>query len=188
MNREELIKFREKLETKVCYCDNVGSTSNPFSLYELEKEIDTDGAVKKIEQCFEDIIKYCAVNKIDYDSIAIKLIYGIIVNAEDLSEEGKIKEISKPIKNLITLDIYFWNCFNDTEKFTADPDEVFTIKHSFYVVELDKFTQIIREKGFDLICVDDVENLKERILTKKTVTGHVGIRFGKNKVKKKEYE
>lgn len=184
MTKNELIRLKKKIETKVHIVDAY-SGSGPISLLEIEKQINTVGAVENIEKYFENIIMYFSSKGVKYDKISIGILFSIIVKEKDLDEKTVIKTNSKPLPSTVDIFINGFRCMDGKEIFGENPEAFYSNCFNNYIVIFDDFIKLLEEKGFEFKGASTTEELKEKIIAGKPTFGEVTLNFDKRKIRTK---
>lgn len=184
MTKDELIRLKKKMETKV-YIEDAFSGSGAISLFEIEQKINTAGAVENIEKYFESVITYFSSKGIKYDEITLRPLFSVIVKEKDLDENTIIKSNSKPLPGTAVVRINGFYCTNGEQKFGDDPDAIYSENFNDYVVILDDFIRLLGEKGFDFTGVSTVEELRDKVVAGHPTFGDITLSFNKRKIRTK---
>lgn len=184
MTKDELIRLKKKMETKV-YIEDAYSGSGAISLFEIEQKINTVGAVENIEKYFESVITYFSTRGIKYDEITLRPLFSVIVKEKDLDERTIIKSNSKPLPGIAVVRVNGFYCMNGEQKFGEDPDVIYSENFNDYVVILDDFIRLLGEKGFDFTGVSTVEELRNQVVAGQPSFGDITLSFNKRRTKTK---
>ena len=184
MTKDELIRLKRKMETKV-YIEDAYSGSGVVSLFEIEQRINTASAVENVEKYFESIIRYFSSKGVKYDEITLRPLFSVIVKEKDLDENTIIKPNSKPLPDTAVVRINGFYCMNGEQKFGDDPDTIYSENFNDYVVILDDFIKLLRKKGFNFTGVSTVEELRDRIVAGHPTFGDITLSFNKRKIRTK---
>lgn len=184
MTKDELIRLKKKMETKV-YIGDAYSGSGAISLFEIEQKINTVGAVENIEKYFESVITYFSTRGIKYDEITLRPLFSVIVKEKDLDEKTIIKPNSKPLPGTAVVRINGFYCMNGEQKFGEDPDAIYSENFNDYVVILDDFIRLLGEKGFDFTGVSTVEELRNQVVAGEPSFGDITLSFYKRRTRTK---
>lgn len=184
MKKEKLKRLKKELETKV-YIEDAFSATGPITLYEINKKIDTTGAVENIENYFKKIITYFSIKNIKYDEITLRCLFSIIVKEEDLDQKTIIKTNSNPLKDLVVLKVNGFYCKNKEQTILEDPDIIYENNFNEYIISLDDFIKIIIKSGLDFNGFNTIEEIKQQILRGQPTFGNITLKFSKKKTKKK---
>ena len=184
MTKDELIRLKKKIETKV-YIEDAFSGSGAISLFEIEHKINTVGAVENIEKYFESVITYFSSKGIKYDEITLKPLFSIIVKEKDLDEKTIIKPNSKPLPGTVVVRINGFYCMNGEQKLVHNPDDIYLENFNDYVVILDDFIRLLGEKGFEFTGVSTVEELRDKVFAGHPTFGDITLNFNKRKIRTK---
>ena len=184
MTKDELIRLKKKMETKV-YIEDAFSGSGAIPLFEKKQKINTAGAVENIEKYFESIIRYFSSKGIKYDEITLKPLFSVIVKEKDLDEKTIIKSNSKPLPGIVVVRINGFYCMNVEHKFGDDPDAIYSENFNDYVVILDDFIRLLGEKGFDFTGVSTVEEIRDKVVAGEPSFGDITLSFNKRKTRTK---
>ena len=184
MTKDELIRLKRKMETKV-YIEDAFSGSEAISLFEIEQKINTVVAIENIEKYFESIIAYYSSKGIKYDEITLRALFSIIVKEKDLDDKTIIKSNSKPLPGTAVVRINGFYCMNGEQKFGDDPDAIYSENFNDYVIILDDFIKLLKEKGFDFTGVSTVEELRDKVVVGAPSFGDITLRFNKRKIRTK---
>lgn len=182
MTKEELKRLKRKLETKVVIEDAFGG-SGVLSLYEVEQRINTIGAIQNIENYFENVIKYFSSKGIKYDEIKLKPLFSLIIREKDVDEHTIIKSNANPIPKLVVVKINGFYCSLNDERFDDDPDIIYPANSDEYVVVFDDFIKLLSAKGFGYNGSDNMEDIKQQIISGAPTLGDITLSFKKNKVR-----
>lgn len=182
MTKEELKKLKRKLETKVVI-EDAFEGSGVLSLYEIEQRINTLGAIQNIENYFENVIKYFSSKGIKYDEIKLKPLFSLIIRENDVDEHTIIKPNANPIPKLVVVKINGFYCTFNDERFDDDPDIIYPANFDEYVVVFDDFIKLLADKGFAFDGSDNIEDIKQQIISGVPTLGDITLCFKKNKVR-----
>lgn len=182
MTKEELKRLKRKLETKVVIEDAFGG-SGVLSLYEVEQRINTIGAIQNIESYFENVIKYFSSKGIKYDEIKLKPLFSLIIREKDVDEHTIIKPNANPIPKLVVVKINGFYCSLNDKSFGDDPDIIYPANFDEYVVVFDDFIKLLVDKGFGYNGSDNMEDIKQQIISGAPTLGDITLSFKKNKVR-----
>lgn len=184
MNKEDLIKMKRKLETKVSI-ENAYGGSGELSQYEIEQRIDTLGAVQNIEKYFESVITYFSSKGMKYDEITLKPLFSLIVKEKDLDENTVIKQNAKPLPKIVAVVVNGFYCINGEQKFGDDPDVIFPDNFNEYIVVLDDFIALLTQRGFSFNGFTNIEELQNEIMAGHPTLSDITLTFRKKIVRSK---
>lgn len=184
MAKEELIRLKRKMETKV-YIEDSFSGRGPISLFEIEQRINTKGAVENIEKYFESVIIYFSSKGIEYDEITLRPLFSVIVKEKDLDDKTIISPKSKPLSGVVVVRINGFYCMNGEQKIIEDPDTIYSENFNEYVVLLDDFIKLLTESGFDFEGASTIQELKEQIVSGNPTFGDITLGVTKKRIRTK---
>ena len=182
MSKEELIRMKRKLETKVSI-ENAYSGSGPISIYELEQKVDTVGAINDIDEYFKQVITYFSSRGMKYDEITLRPLFSLIVKEKDLDRENILKPNTKPIPRYVSVAINGFYCMNGDQKITEDPDTVYLDNYNERIIVLEDFLVMLNERGFGFNGPTSVEDIQKDIMAGKLTLANITLKFKKNKEK-----
>lgn len=178
MTKEELKRMKRKLETKV-YIEDAYSGSGEISQFEIEKRIDTLGAIENIERYFESVITYFSLKGIKYDEINLKPFFSLIVKEKELDDITVIKTNVKPIPKVVAVRINGFYCMNEEQKFDVDPDDIFPNNFDEYIVVFDDFISLLEQKGFNYSGLGSIEEIQREIIAGYPTVSDITLSFKK---------
>lgn len=184
MSKEELIRMKRKLETKVSI-ENAYSGSGPISLYELEQKVDTEAAIHDIDEYFKQVITYFSSRGMKYDEITLRPLFSLIVKEKDLDRQEVLKPNAKPIPRYVAVTINGFYCMNGDQKFDEDPDTVYPDNYNERIVVFEDFLAMLTERGFSFDGPTSIEDIQKDIMSKKLTLSNITLKFKKTKAKVK---
>lgn len=184
MKKQELINLKKKLEQKVLIFDTWGN-EGPYSMYEIEQRINTEGAVRQIENYFENLIDYFSNKKVKYEEMTIYLQFGMFVAEKYVDKKFYIKESAKPVDDLLLVSISGFNYAMEEQIYHEDPESIMKEAYVPFVILFDKFTKLLEEKGFELEGINTFDTITEKIKSNELVKTSITIKFKNKKTKKR---
>jgi len=148
MKKQELINLKKKLEQKVLIFDTWGN-EGPYSMYEIEQRLNTEGAVHYIENYFGNLIEYFSNKKIKYDEMTIYLQFGMFVSEKYVDKKFYLKENAKPVNDLLIVSISGFNYAREEQVYSEDPEKVMESPYIPFVISFEKHYELLRTKGFE---------------------------------------
>ena len=171
MNKEELIKLKESLLAKkselyiLCNDEQYGNFDDSKTIEEIYCKINTEEAIKCIEEILEQATIYIAKKAIDVDKIELGIDYGLFISKNSLikaKEEGinSPKNISNITKNEIVNDIieiyprmlYITYIGLDGEKklFEAETTDIIKTPIRAFTIKPSELKQYIEKLGYEI--------------------------------------
>ena len=185
MNKEDLIKMKRKLETKVSI-ENAYGGSGELTQYEIEQRIDTLGAVQNVEKYFESVISYFSSKGMKYDEITLKPLFSLIVKEKYLDENTVIKPNAKPLPKIVAVVINGFYCINGEQKFGDDPDVIYPDNFNEYIVVFDDFIAMLTQRGFSFNGYINIEEIQDEIMAGHPTLSDITLTFRKKLVRAKQ--
>lgn len=183
MTKEELIKLKKKLDNKF-YEYNESLTNGPMSEFEILESIDNEGAIQNLEDYFESVIKYYSKKESDFNEIIIYLKSSIFVSKDSFNDEYELKEKVHILDDIALIDATFM-CKNDTEFFGEDPTIVYPEEKGEFIIQISKFKELLKERGYELEIITSTEDIKQLVLSGKPAVAQISLSFvNKNKNRK----
>ena len=183
MTKEELMILKRKLESKY-YEYDYASTNGLMSEFEITEKIDNEGAVQNIENYFEAVMKYYSANNVPYTEIILYLHSYIYISEKSFDENNDLKKRVKILPDVAMIEATFM-CKNNEEIFGQDPSEIYPDDKEF-VVQMSKFKELLKDRGYELENVTSAEGIKEFVLADKPAIARISLRFKKENKKNKQ--
>lgn len=184
MKKQELINLKKKLEQKVLIFDTFGN-EGPYSMYEIEKRVNTEGAVHHIENYFENLIQYFSNKNVKYNEVTIYLQFGIFVSDKYVDKDFYLKDNAKPVNDLLLVEVSGFNYVDSGQIYHEDPESITKEAYVPFVILFDKFTKLLEEKGFELEGINTFDTIAEKIKSNELVKTSITIKFKNKKTKKR---
>ena len=186
MTKDELIEMKKKLETKVRIVDD-SSFSGILTQYEVEQGVDTKGAVDNVEKYFESVLKYYTEKGMAYDEIYLVPGYSLIVKEEEF-EDHTIKKGAKALPHLAAVRINMFHCMDGNRDMCEDPDNIYDNNFEQYIVVLEDFINLIKQRGFEYSGISTIEEIQDVITSANCPIAKISLCFdkklGKTKINK----
>ena len=160
MNKKNLIDLKSFLESLskeyvVVYTKNgeIIGDENKYSDVDIITDFNNDSrdAVSFLMNSFDKIIRYCAINKIDYVQLVIRPSFGFLISTEDYDEErSKIINEAGILEDTVVVDFYKMFYVNNGEKIELDSDKILgkdCDKH--FLIPFSNFMMYLNDAGLD---------------------------------------
>ena len=191
MTKEELKEYNEILDTML-YIDNGQDIRYPLFPCDLDNiiiNLKTKDTAENIELLFEDILEYYSKHNITIDKISITPIFGIILKADDIDKNKKIKPNAIP-SNIVQVKINNFSCISGEEEITMNPYErdtyferALTTKKDY--VDFNDFLIELQSRGLKLDGITSIEDIKNKIINGEPAYGEITKTLNKTKEKSK---
>ena len=145
MNKEELIKFKKILETKIKYSSllRVGEQFSEHpgiegdyyyqgpsrDIITINNKKNTKEAIKAITNNFETAIYYCCKNEYEFDKLIISPCLCPFVNTKDIKKHEEdddeimiLEQDAQVLEDIIELDLYDIKVINNVKEIIIDPE------------------------------------------------------------------
>ena len=189
--KEELKEYNRILDTML-YIDNGQDFRYPLFPCDLDNiriNLKTKDTSENIELLFEDILEYYSKHNITIDKISITPIFGIILKADDIDKNKKIKPNAIP-SNIVQVKINHFSCISGEEEITMNPYErdtyferALTTKKDY--VDFNNFLVELQSRGLKLDGITSIEDIKNKIINGEPAYGEITKTLNKTKEKSK---
>ena len=191
MTKEELKEYNRILDTML-YIDNGQDFRYPLFPCDLDNiiiNLKTKDTAENIELLFEDILEYYSNHNITIDKISITPIFGIILKADDIDKNKKIKTNAIP-SNIVQVKINHFSCLSGEEEITMNPYErdtyferALTTKKDY--VDFNDFLIELQSRGLKIDGITSIEDIKNKIINGEPAYGEITKTLNKTKEKSK---
>lgn len=147
MSKEELIKYKEELETKVYKC-GLKEMDGPYSLYEIKND-KSSGVVTSIYSYMRNVIMYLSEKEVDYRFLNINLNFKFFYKSSDITRENKLMEGAAPIENLVEVTIGRYEPKSYISTIKTEDEKKFDYYFQSHIVDFYEFKEALEKCGLE---------------------------------------